>query len=145
MWLVLTALALGALLPLQVGANAELAGWLGAAIRAAIVNFLVGGVLLAAIAVAFYRGLPEASAFRSVPWWAWLGGLVGAAYVFGSTIVGPRLGAVAFFMFLLAGQSLASLVVDHYGWLGFREHAITPARVGGVALVAAGVALVRLS
>ncbi len=46
---------------------------------------------------------------------------------------------------ILAGQALASLTVDHFGWVGFEEHPITALRVAGMALLAAGVALVRFS
>jgi bacterial/archaeal transporter family-2 protein len=37
----------------------------------------------------------------------------------------------------------ASLVVDHYGWVGFAEHAITPLRLAGAVLIVIGVLLVR--
>jgi len=39
---------------------------------------------------------------------------------------------------------VTSLVVDHFGWVGFREQPITPGRLAGVALVVAGVGLVRI-
>ncbi len=59
-------------------------------------------------------------------------------------VVAPRLGAVALVAVLLAGQTIASLLVDQFGWVGFDRHALTPGRVLGLLLVAAGVALVRL-
>ena len=138
------ALALGALLPLQVGANGELASWLGAAVRASLVNFLVGIVLLVVFTLVFVRGLPSMSGISGAPWWAWIGGFVGASYVLGSTLLGPKLGAVAFFAAILAGQTVASLLIDHYGWVGFAEREVTAGRLVGVALLAAGVVLVRL-
>jgi transporter family-2 protein len=46
---------------------------------------------------------------------------------------------------ILAGQAIASLLVDHFGWVGFEEQPITLLRVLGVLLLAGGVALVRLS
>ena len=137
------ALVLGALLPVQVGANGELAAWLGAAVRASLVNFIVGIVLLVAFALVFVRGLPSASGIAGAPWWAWAGGFVGATYVLGSTLVGPKLGVVTFFAVILAGQTLASLLIDHYGWLGFAEREVTAGRLAGVAFLAAGVILVR--
>jgi transporter family-2 protein len=38
---------------------------------------------------------------------------------------------------------VASLAVDHFGWVGFDENPVTPGRLLGMALVAAGVAAVR--
>jgi bacterial/archaeal transporter family-2 protein len=46
---------------------------------------------------------------------------------------------------ILAGQAIASLTVDHFGWVGFEEHAMSLGRLAGVGLLAAGVALVRFS
>jgi transporter family-2 protein len=40
---------------------------------------------------------------------------------------------------------VASLLVDHFGWVGFEENPITPGRLLGIALVGAGVLLVRWS
>ena len=58
-------------------------------------------------------------------------------------VTAPKLGAAALFAFILAGQAVASLAVDHFGWVGFDENPVTPGRLLGVALVAAGVAAVR--
>ena len=77
------------------------------------------------------------------PWWVWVGGFLGAFYVLGSVVTAPKLGAAALFAFILAGQAVASLAVDHFGWVGFEENPVTPGRLLGMALVAAGVAAVR--
>jgi bacterial/archaeal transporter family-2 protein len=60
-------------------------------------------------------------------------------------MLAPRLRAVLLIAAVIAGQAIASLVVDHFGWVGFAEHPITPGRVAGVVPVAAGVLLVRAS
>jgi uncharacterized membrane protein YdcZ (DUF606 family) len=39
----------------------------------------------------------------------------------------------------------AALAVDHFGWVGFAEHPVSALRLARVALLAAGVALVRFS
>src|SRR5919108_3997232 len=79
------------------------------------------------------------------PWWVWIGGILGAFYVLGSIVTAPKLGAATLVALILAGQAIASLLVDHYGWVGFEGHPITLVRVAGVVLLAGGVALVRLS
>jgi uncharacterized membrane protein YdcZ (DUF606 family) len=38
---------------------------------------------------------------------------------------------------------VASLAVDHFGWVGFDENPVTTGRLLGLGLVAAGVAAVR--
>ena len=136
--------AAGAMLPLQFGINAQLAHWVGSPLRAALVSFAVGTVALLAAALAFARGWPGSERIGAAPWWVWVGGLLGAFYVLGSIVTAPRLGAATLVAAILAGQAVASLLVDHYGWVGFDETPITPGRLAGVALVAAGVALVRI-
>ena len=141
----LFALAAGAMLPIQFGINAQLASWLGSSVRAAFVSFAVGAAALALVTMAASRGLPSGERIGAAPWWVWIGGLLGAFYVVGSIVAAPRLGAVTLVALILAGQALASLAVDHFGWVGFEEHPITALRVAGVGLLAAGVALVRFS
>jgi bacterial/archaeal transporter family-2 protein len=134
----------GAMLPIQAGINAELARGIGGPAAAAFVSFAVGAIGLAVLALLVMRGLPSADRVADVPWWAWVGGLLGAFYVFGAIVTAPRLGAVLLIAAVVAGQSIASVVVDHFGWVGFDEHPVTPGRVAGIALVAAGVLLVRI-
>jgi bacterial/archaeal transporter family-2 protein len=137
------ALAAGAMLPIQFGINAQLAAWLGSSVRAALVSFVVGAVSLAVVAVAVARDWPSADRVSPAPWWIWIGGALGAFYVLGSIVAAPKLGAVALFAFILAGQAAASLAADHFGWVGFPENPVTPGRVLGLLLIGLGVAMVR--
>ena len=140
----LFAVAAGAMLPLQFGINAQLAEWLGSPLRATLVSFAVGTLVLLVAVLVAARGWPSASTVAGAPWWVWIGGFLGAFYVLGSVVTAPRLGAVTLVALILAGQAIASLLVDQFGWVGFEEHAISPGRIAGVVLVAAGVALVRV-
>ena len=100
--------------------------------------------MLLVAALIFARGISGESAISARrPWWVWVGGFLGAFYVLGSVVTAPRLGAAALFAFILAGQAVASLAVDHFGWVGLRRTRSRPGRLVGIALVAAGVAAVR--
>jgi bacterial/archaeal transporter family-2 protein len=144
-WLyLLLAAAAGAMLPFQFGINAQLAHWVGSPIRAAFVSFVVGALALLVIALFVRKPLPSGGTLRDVPWWVWTGGLLGAFYVAGSIVTAPKLGASTLVAAVVAGQALASLLVDQFGWVGFKEHHLTPGRAVGMALVAGGVALVRI-
>jgi transporter family-2 protein len=136
--------AAGAMLPFQFGINSQLAEWVGSPLRAALVSFAVGTLALLAVMLAAYRDWPSADRVSAAPWWVWVGGLLGAFYVLGSIVTAPKLGAATLVAVILAGQALASLLVDHYGWVGFEESPVTPGRLAGMALVAVGVALVRV-
>jgi transporter family-2 protein len=73
----------------------------------------------------------------------WIGGALGAFYVAASIITAPKLGAAQLVALVVAGQALASLVVDQFGWVGFEAKHVSAGRLVGMGLVFAGVALVR--
>jgi bacterial/archaeal transporter family-2 protein len=136
--------AAGAMLPIQFGINAQLASWLDSPLRATLVSFAVGTLVLLLVMLAADRDWPTVDRIGGAPWWVWAGGLLGAFYVLGSVVSAPKLGAATLVAVILAGQAVASLLVDHYGWVGFEENPVTPGRLLGIALVGAGVALVRI-
>ena len=144
-WLYLAfALAAGVMIPFQAGINAQLSTWVGGPMRAALVSFAVGTLGLLVLSLALFRDWPSPGKLADAPWWIWVGGLLGAFYVFGSIVTAPRLGAVTLVAAVLAGQALASVLIDHFGWVGFDEHPVNLGRIAGLVLLAAGVALVRL-
>jgi len=140
----LFAFAAGAMLPIQFGINAQLARWVESPVRATLISFAAGTVVLLLASLPLVRSWPSLDRLGAAPWWVWIGGLLGAFYVLGSVVAAPKLGAVTLVALILAGQAVASLLVDHFGWVGFEEHPVSLTRVGGVLLLAAGVALVRI-
>ena len=127
---------------LQVGMNSRLRTLLQSANTAALVSFLVGTFALATLFVVTRAPVPDRNVISSVPWWAWLGGLMGAFYVAISTVVASQLGTASLLGLALSGQLAMALVVDHFGWLGMPEHPITLTRLAGVALLGFGAWLV---
>ncbi|TEU74652.1 DMT family transporter, partial [Burkholderia cepacia] len=77
------------------------------------------------------------------PLWMWLGGLAGVIYITLALILTPRLGATTFIVCVVAGQTLASLLIDHYGLMGLAQRLATPGRLAGVALIFAGMIVVQ--
>jgi len=143
-WLyLLFAFAGGAALPFQAGINAQLAAWLHSPVRAAFVSFAVGTLVLLVATLFVFKPLPSWGRVGDAPWWVWVGGALGAFYVAASIVSAPKLGAATLIAFVVAGQALASLVVDQFGWVGFEAKHITAGRAVGMVLVGAGVALVR--
>jgi transporter family-2 protein len=135
--------AAGWMIPVQFGINAQLARWVESPLRAALISFVIGTAALLAVMLVADRDWPSWEKMSGGPWWVWLGGFLGAFYVYGSVVTAPKLGAATLIVVILAGQSVAALLVDHFGWVGFEENPVTPGRLLGIALVAVGVALVR--
>ena len=72
----------------------------------------------------------------------WLGGLIGASYIIATLQLGPKIGAALLLALILAGQMTASLVVDHFGLLGFPHHPVNVARLAGAVLLVVGAILI---
>lgn len=129
-------------LAVQVGLNSTMRQSTGSAVFAAVVSFCVGLTALIVFIVVTREPIPTRAALATAPVWAWLGGLFGAFYVAMATVAGPRLGAATLLALTLLGQVVASLILDHFGWLGFAQHAVSVTRVLGAALLVVGVLLI---
>ena len=140
----LLALIGGALFPIQTAINAQLGRALGGALPATIVSFLVGLTALVAIYVLSSRQPFDAAMLRSVPAYAWIGGLLGAAFLGMSVFLLPRLGSGTLLCLVVAGQILTAILIDSFGLFGVTARDLSPVRLAGAALVAIGVVLVRL-
>ncbi|MBC7134729.1 DMT family transporter [Oceanibaculum nanhaiense] len=140
---IVLALFAGIVVPVQAGLNAVMARHIGGALSATFLSFIIGTGALALILAVTRPTLPSLAAFGSVPVWAYAGGLMGLIYVASSTFLAPKLGAATLLALVIAGQMIASLVIDQYGLVGFPENPITLLRVLGVVLLVAGVVLIR--
>jgi bacterial/archaeal transporter family-2 protein len=141
--LLLLAIFIGCLLPVQTGVNAELRNYLGHPMATALVSFGVGTICLLAAVVWLRIPVPIAAAWSQTAWWQWSGGLLGAIYIALAIILAPRLGAGTTVATVVGGQMVASLMLDHFGWVGFPEHPVSALRLLGAALVMLGVALIQ--
>jgi transporter family-2 protein len=147
-WLyVLVTVAMGMLLALQAGINAELRRWVGGPLRATFVSvlfsFTLAGLTLVATSLAQRRPWPSGHHLASAPWWVWIGGILGAVYVAATVMLVPRLGAFAFIALVVVGQMLASLLLDHFGLVGLARQPITAGRALGAVFLVIGVVLIR--
>ena len=140
-WPHVLAIAAGAGLTVQIGMNTTLGRVLHSPLYATVANFAVGLLVLLACAVAFNARVAAGSVGQA-PAWAWLGGVLGAAYVASVTILGSRLGALALLALVLSGQLVSALVVDQLGALGFPRTEVTLTRLLGATLLIAGTLLV---
>ncbi|WP_026471514.1 DMT family transporter [Alkanindiges illinoisensis] len=139
--LLMLGLAGGIALASQAGVNAQLRQYVNSPYQAAFLSFLVGTVILGAVVMLQTDSRPQLQHLLGMPLWLWVGGLLGAFGVSVSIILAPRLGAVNLTIIIVCGQLLASLVLDHFGWLGFEKHTINWQRIAGALMVMAGLVL----
>ncbi|WP_311210005.1 MULTISPECIES: DMT family transporter [unclassified Aeromicrobium] len=141
-------LLVGALVTLQSRVNGSLAGQLGDGLRAgalaAVVSFGSGLLLLTLVVLSHPRRragllrLRDALRLRRLRPVELLGGLGGAFFVASQGIAVGIIGVALFIVAFTAGQSVASLVVDHVGLgPGGRQAASRPRAIAALFAVAA--------
>ena len=130
---------------IEPGQNATLAKSLGNPFLSGIVCFALGILILMAGLIAVGRlDLPGGGRVAEVPWWAWPGGVLGAAVVLAQLTVSEQIGAAPFLGCLVTAGVLGSILLDHYGLVGFACQPASRWRIAGGALMVVGVTLVAL-
>lgn len=142
--LTLVAFTAGAATSAQAAINAQLGRRFLHPMQAALASFTVGTVFCLGICLAMRLTWPAPSRLAAVPWWLWLGGVLGTSYVLTSIVVTQRLGVAAMLALVIAGQLTMSLLIDHYGWFHVAPRTITSPRILGATLVIVGVTLMML-
>ncbi len=137
--IILIAFVAGCGMALQVGFNNTLKARAGHPIFAALVSFGTGTLVLVVLA---WTARGSLTAPVKGPWWMWMGGMTGVFYVISSAALSQRLGSAGWLSVIIAGQIFASLILDHYGLVGFSTHPAHPLRLAGAALLLLGVYLV---
>jgi transporter family-2 protein len=139
----LLSLLCGIAVAIQTGVNSQLRHDTNNPIFTALISFGVGTVALIILYFVFFRQSPAFPQGYSFEWWKFTGGLMGVLYITGVVIAAPRIGAANALGFIVAGQFIAALVIDHYGWMGLPIKSISWYRVSGIALLLAGVYLIQ--
>ena len=135
-------LAAGALQAAGVVMNGQLDKGLVNPWLAATVSFLP--IVFVVLAMLALRPLPmpRETDVAAMPWWAPIGGLAGAVAVFGGLLLVDKVGAGPFNGLLITANQPTSLAIDDFGWFHMPRHRINKARIGGAALMVAGIALI---
>ncbi|QZA78288.1 DMT family transporter [Deefgea tanakiae] len=140
----LLALTIGLIVPLQAAINNQLKAVVGnSTVLAALVSFSVGTIALLCIAIATGQKLSALANLPKAEAWMLIGGLLGAVFVFGTTLVAPKLGAATMLSLIITGQIIASMLFDRFGWFAMPLKDISWPRLLGAVLVVIGVLLVN--
>ncbi len=145
-WLLsLFAIAAGVSNPLQAGSNSELLKGLNAPIVAAFVVYAVGSICL--LTCIPFLGFPARDALSKaggLPWWAFIGGICNVTFLLASLLISKKLGSATFTTLVVISAVLTSIVLDHFGLLGFEVRSATWLRILGGLLATGGVVLIAL-
>jgi bacterial/archaeal transporter family-2 protein len=140
---ILFGLAAGFVLPLQAGINSQLTLWTESPVLSATISFFVGTACLVLYSLVVQIPWPSLSTLGRHPWWIWIGGVFGAIFVVATVVLAIRLGAAPMVALVVAGQLFASVLLDHYGLMGYEPHPVNVWRLVGVIFLAIGVVLIK--
>jgi transporter family-2 protein len=141
---ILFAVAAGMTSALQSGSNSALQKSLGTPLWT--VGIVSAVTMVIALALPLFAGerWPSGGAIVQTPWWGWLGGMFGIIFVLATVFATPKLGAGLFVALTVTASSVTSLVLDHFGLMGFEVHQAGIGRIAGGLLMIAGVVLIAV-
>jgi transporter family-2 protein len=111
--------------------------WLASTISFALITFFFAGASLI-----HPHPLPTQKDLAELPWWAVVGGLVGAVQVYAGLTLVNKVGAGPFVGFTVTAALIASLLVDHFGWFRMQPHPLNIGRIVGGVLLVGGISLI---
>ncbi len=131
------AFAAGILMAVQGTIN----GLLGKFIGVLEGNFLVHAIGLAAVSVllfVFQMGKGDWSRITEAPWYAYTGGLINVAIIFGVMATIPKIGAANATAAIIVGQVGTAMLLDLFGLFGLEKVPWSWWRLVGIALLTLG-------
>ena len=141
--LYLAALGAGISVAVQQVLNGNLRASLNSPAWAGFVSYLGGLLTMIVVLLAFREQIPSWKLVTATPWYAWSGGILGGVFILLVILLLPSLGATTLLALVVAGQMSAAVIMDHFGAFGLSTHHVSISRLAGVALVIAGVVLIR--
>ncbi|MBP1180527.1 DMT family transporter [Methylobacterium sp. PvR107] len=139
------ALLAGVANAIEPGQNATLAKVTGQPMLAGVFCFALSiACFLGIMIVVRLRGHSPTEAASTVPWWAWPGGILGAAVVLAQLYISEQIGAATFLGCVITAGVVGSIALDHFALVGFERHRASFWRIVGGVLMVAGVALVAV-
>jgi transporter family-2 protein len=119
-------------------------------LKSALVNPYLASSISFALITFFFTALffimpsplPTAATLAGMPWWAPIGGLVGALQVYMGLTQVNKVGAGLFMGITVTSALIASLAIDHFGLLRMDVHPMSWPRALGAALLVGGVMLI---
>lgn len=135
------AMGIGIAMTLQTAINTQLREYLYSPLQAALFSFLVGTIVLAILV--FFQQVPKPNLHEIVhlPWYMWLGGVLGVYAISLSIYAAPKLGYLTLTGLILFGQIAMSMLVDHFGVLSTEKAPINWQRLLGGVVIFIGVLL----
>ena len=136
------ALITGALIPVQASTNASFSKVIGSPIIAGLMVFAIGLLGMLCFILVSKTPFPAVQQLASAPLYSYLGGIIVAIYVVMITILVPRIGVATAIAFIVTGQIICAIIIDHFGLFAVTVRTIDVNRITGILLMIGGIYLI---
>ena len=126
----------------QSGANAQLRKSLNQPVLSGAVVYATGLAGLLVLLLFAHPVKPAADRLAQTPWWAWAGGVLSIGSTMAGLMLSRKMGSAVFTSLSLTTALVTSVLLDHFGWVGFEVHRANPLRVVGCGLMITGILLI---
>jgi transporter family-2 protein len=111
--------------------------WIASAISFSLITFF-----FLSASLIMPHPLPTQKQLEEMPWWAVVGGLVGAVQVYAGLTLVNKIGTGPFVGFTVSAALITSLMIDHFGWFRMQPHPLNAGRMVGGVLLVGGITLI---
>lgn len=133
----LLSLLIGALIAIMVSFNGILSSTFGAYASLVIIH-LIG--LVAMIIILIYKK-KKIQFNTTVPWYLYTAGIITVLTIMFNNLSYPVLGVSLPLALGLLGQTITSIIIDHYGFLGMKKIKFNPKKIIGLLIIVCGVCI----
>jgi len=142
-FLLLAAVAVGAVIPIQGALNARLGAALVHPMQATLVSYIGGTIACIVALLVAQASLPDWKRVTGIDWYLYCGGFLGVIFVSGMLYLMPKVGIANMLAAAILGQLVMSLIFDHFGFFGGLIIEVTPSRIIGVLLLLLGLYFIQ--
>jgi len=144
MWTyILLALIGGIAIATQAPINARLREIVVSPVMSALISFAIGTIALFVMHLTGFAGPASFDRILKMPWWYWIGGVLGAFFVFAALTSVSKLGAATVVSLVIVGQLMAALTIDTFGLFGMPVVPLSWQRIVGMVLLMLGAYLMK--
>src|SRR5258705_1441479 len=104
--------------------NGSLRTALGSPAWAGLISYAGGLIAMIVAVIALGERVPSWKVMAGVPWYAWSGGVFGAAFILLAILLLPSLVSATLFSLVISAQWLAPVTLDHFAAFDFTPHPV---------------------
>ncbi len=135
----------GSFSAMQIAINGHLGRVMDAPLKAALISFVVGTLSMFIFVLITRQKITKKSELtEKFPWWIWIGGTLGAIYVFATATISPILGTGLVVVISLTGQMTSSILVDQFGLFRMKKNPVSILSILGLCAMIAGACMIQL-